>query len=910
MFIAALALVHAVTLSETSLSDVAQVSAAVEASQQLSEDDLLLYSLELDSLTLTETLTAYGEPDDPLVALGELARLLDLDLSVSPAGRRVTGSVGEARRSININFDSGLARIGGKQIALNQSDYGFTPADIYLRASKISAVLPARVEVNAEGLSLRLKPSEKLPIQARIERLAKIRSLGQAQTFNQEPAVRIASPYRPYSLPSFDVSLEGGRDTRTLRPYSHRYDVRMAGDLLYTNFQGYVGSDERGRANSARMLFERRSVEGALPLNARRISAGDVFTPALSIGPRSISGRGISLSTAPLEQSSVFDRIDLRGELPIGYDVELYINDVLRSGQRTPVEGRYEFLDVPLSRGMNVIRIVSYGPRGDRSEQVKVINVGGGALRKGETQFEFGLVQQDRSLVEPQRDALFQRSEGIRLVASASYGLSEGVTLVGGASRYGAGDGTRKTVAVAGLRTSVSSFAVQLDAAADVKGGKGLTLGLAGQPLGVSTMLQHSEYRGGFIDEHVQTFEISRISRRHTSLAMDFSVPFVGHREIPLSFRVTRDTYGNGGVSWVAAARASTTVASTLVSTGFDYRRDEAPGYAQERLTGNLSASRFLSFAWQLRASADYEVLPSAKLRATSFTADRNVSEKLALRFGLGRTLGAGRDTYGQAGTVFRSAIGDLAVTGDYSFRKRDWRLAVRLGFGSLFDPSRRRYVMTPPGPTAGGNAVLQAFVDRDDDGKYSPGDGPVPGVVLEGARRRVTGASGHAVITGLGFAPVASVRANAEALDEVYAGRSGGNFDFAPRPGTVVQIPYPLVKVGEVYARFVTERAERTTGLSALKVRLVTPGRPPIEASTEFDGSVVFANVPVGDYHIELDPEQASRLGLSLSGPMPVRVNGDSGAEIEGRVRFEERTAMEQDPNVPAILKEESDAL
>ncbi|HWH18600.1 MAG TPA: hypothetical protein VNT77_09750, partial [Allosphingosinicella sp.] len=325
----------------------------------LNEADLLLFSVDLDQLTLTDTLTAYGNAEDPLLPTGELARLLDLAIDVSPADGRIAGSLGQESRSLVVDLDSRTARLGGRNISLAEEDIGRTRTDIYIRASVLQQMLPLRFEVNPEALSIRLMALEKLPIQSRMERLARLRGLGGSIEAGHEPALRIEAPYGLFSPPSFDVVLEAGRDTRTLRPYSGRYDVRLAGDLLYTGFEGYVGSDERGDPTSARALFERRSVQGELPLGARRISAGDVFTPALAMGPRSVGGRGISFSTVPLEQASVFSEIDLRGELPIGYDVELYVNDVLRSGQRTPVEGRYEFLKVELVQGINIIRIVT-----------------------------------------------------------------------------------------------------------------------------------------------------------------------------------------------------------------------------------------------------------------------------------------------------------------------------------------------------------------------------------------------------------------------------------------------------------------------------------------------------------------------------------------------------------------------
>jgi len=54
------------------------------ATAEIREEDLLLLSTDLDGLTITDALPAYGEPNDPLLPLGELARLLDLNLTVSP----------------------------------------------------------------------------------------------------------------------------------------------------------------------------------------------------------------------------------------------------------------------------------------------------------------------------------------------------------------------------------------------------------------------------------------------------------------------------------------------------------------------------------------------------------------------------------------------------------------------------------------------------------------------------------------------------------------------------------------------------------------------------------------------------------------------------------------------------------
>jgi hypothetical protein len=623
------------------------------------------------------------------------------------------------------------------------------------------------------------------------------------------------------------------------------------------------------------------------------VSGGDVFTPALSLGPRSVAGRGISFTTAPLEQASVFDTVDLRGELPIGYDVELYINDVLRSGQRAPVQGRYEFLDVPLVRGINLIRIVSYGPRGERSEQVRVINVGGGQLKKGQATIDFGLVQQERPLLtlngRDERPDLAGAGE-LRLVGSLAYGLSEAMTLVAGAAFYPSPSGVERQMLTVGLRTSLFGLAAQGDAAMDHKGGRALGLGLAGRPLGISMVAGHLEYRGGFVDENQLAGDAARPLSRHSELTLDFSLPAIGSKVIPISFRGLRSGYADGGTNWAAGARASTTAANILVSTGLDYQRSTAPGApVRQQLGGNIAASRFLHYKWQLRGVLDYDLLPGADLRALSFTADRSISDRAALRFGIGHIFQKPRSTSFQAGATVRTAFGDLALTGDFTFPRRDWSVGLRFAFGLGHDG--RSYRATPPGLASGGSAAFRSFIDRNGNGRFDMGEEGVPNVSLEGGERpSVTDASGRSFVVGLGSAPTARLRIGTDRIENFYVSAPAATVEFSPRPGKVLQIPYAITPTGEVMVRLVFRRDGEMVGLSAVRLRLVREGSEPRIATTEFDGTVVFGEVPAGEYRLELDPAQAERLRMRLTAPVAVSVaaDGEASEDVSAEIVFD----------------------
>jgi len=846
-------------------------------------------------MTLTDSLATYGKPEDPLIPLSDLAQLLDLDLNVSPPDRRITGRIGQAQRALTIDLASGTARIGGKPITLTPEDYAVTPSDIYFRASALQRFLPVAVTVDSEALEIKLTALESLPLQDRMARAARDQNLGTDQGSAAEPVMKIASPYKLYSPPAFDISTAVGMDTTKSGP-TRLYDVRVGNDLLYTGFQGYVGSDENGVLSTVRATVERHQVGGGLlgPINATSVTAGDVFTPALPIGVRSTGGRGFEFSTAPLEETSVFDHIDLRGELPIGDDVELYVNDVLRSGQRTPVQGRYEFLNVPLVRGVNVIRIVIYGPHGERNEQTRVVNVSSGQLKAHTVIFQFGIVQQNQSVVQVQPASLVDPTltntgDGrIRTVAGLTYGLATNLTAVAGAALYPLTDTSSRALGSLGLRTSLFGLATQLDAAHDNNGGSALGLGIAGRPFGVSLVAQDSEYRGGFVDENYAATDTLPVVR-HSSLTLDGALP-VHQLVIPLSGSVQYNQYSDGSTSLTGSSRTSWTVFNVLASGGVDYQRSTTSGgVASEQLLGNISASSFAAFKWQLRGSLDYAVLPKFAPGDFAFTADRNITPSLAIHLGVGQDLDTTKESTFQGAGTWRTRFGDLSLSGNYTFQTKAWSLGLQLSFGLIFDPIAGHYALTRSGPASEGSVAFQAFVDRNGDGVFDAGDEPVSKVSVEGGEKKaVTGDNGQVLIQGLGTPAIGHLQIGLDDIDDPYVQSPPHTVEFSPRAGLVLRIPYALTPTGEVLARISVLRDGKPVGLSALRIQLVRANAPPVAGLTEFDGTVSFEHLPTGAYQLQLDPDQAARLHMHLKAPVSLTVpaNGgfvpDQAAEVE----------------------------
>jgi hypothetical protein len=890
------------------------------ATAKIDPDGLLLFSVELDKLTLTEGLAAYGAPDDPLIPFGELARLLEYDIDVLPGERRIVGRLGQARISLIVDLATGTARVGAKTIPLSSADVAVTPSEIYLRASAVSRLLPLAMKIDASNLTMIIEPTALLPVQSRLARIARQRQPGDGPRA-QDPVMRIASPYRLFSLPNVDVSASIGASSGAASQgpkFPLRYDLRTGSDLAYAGLQAYVGSDENGMPSAARAVLERRSLEGHLlgPLHARVVSIGDVYTPSLAIGPRSLSGRGISFSTVPLDQTNIFNRIDLRGELPIGYDVELYINDILQGGQNTPNKGRYEFLSVPLSRGVNVIRIVTYGPHGERSEQTRIVNVGGGQLKPGEMTFEFGAVQQEKGLFNltgssssgtASTDFVSSGSGGLRVVGSVNYGLTNLITLAGGmalAPNTDPGQSGSRLMYSIGARTSLFGFLTQVDVGADNRGGSAEAVGLAGQLFGVSTVARYLQFQNGFVDENGPGADFTRPLSSRGELSFDGNAELLG-QVVPLSLRMTRTSYVDGGIDLSGSARASATATALLLSGGFEYTHSYGGAAAtQEQLTGFLAASTFRSFKWQLRGTVDYDILPTFKPRALAITVDRDLSEKASLRFGIGENLEAFQQFNLTASAIFRTHVGDLSMTGDYSNADQSWRLGAAVNFGLVYDPGHHRYDLVRSGPGTGGSVAFHAFYDKNGNGRWDPGEPGAPDVVIEGGERPITtDADGRALITGIGAAPTVRLNVSLDKMENPSVKSPPRLIQFTPRPGQVIPIEFPMQPTSEVMVRILLRRPDGAkVGLSGVRARLVAGDGRAVEARTEFDGSAGFEELTPGTYHLELDEEQAQRLRMHLLTPLTVTIQGDGGftPDASAEVAFDPRPEDKTDGKAP----------
>ena len=875
-----------------SLPAAAQAQAAIATltdvtdPQPFTADDLLWMEVRSGEEQLAESVNVYASRAGVFVPIGELSRVLDLAVGVFPAQGRAEGWVLSRDRSLVIDLVKGEALLAGQSAEMAPGEAVIYADDLYLRIDLIERLLPVRLRPDTSAQVLELTPLEPLPFQQRLER---DRRQGQLETAPRGDApVQVETPYRLFSPPAFDVNI-GGLIARDGAENADRYDVRMAGDLLWAGLEAYVGSDDDGRASEARIMLSRRDAGGRAlgPLGGTEVGIGDVFTPSLALGAGSTAGRGVFYTSAPRDSFDIGTPLDLRGELAVGDEVELYINEVLYSARSTPVQGRYEFLNVPLAYGLNTLRLVFYGPHGETRSEVRRINFGSGQVEAGRLVVRFGAVAENLT-VFTLGDRVTQSEDGAaRVVASADYGLTAGLTLSGGLARYSPGEGDARSVGALGLRGAFGPVATQADFALDDTGGKGLSLGFAARPGGISLVGRHAEYRGGFIDETRQPggSDIAPLLRA-SDLRADTQLTVPGGLTLPLALSMRRLERIDGSRVTNFDLRASAPINRFYVSSSVGNENERrADGTGLNRWVGASDIATLVAARLQLRAGVSYSVSPDPALESGYATADWQLSETRALRLGIVHSLQGRRQTSLQASHVWRTGRFDLAVNGAWESEGNNWRVGLQLGFGFGYNPGRKRYQMIRPGGASGGAVAVDAFVDQDGDGLRQPGEEGVAGIVVDTPGGEVTtDGAGRAFTSGLGDPGTTVVRLDAASIEDPFLVGGPGVYAIEPRPGRTATISWPMRRSTEVELTVLLDRpGEAARPLAAVNLEL-TPSRSGaiITVRSDHAGVAFIEAIPPGTYAIRLQPAQAAALGLSLSGN-PTLTIPPSGGFVRG---------------------------
>lgn len=826
----------------------------------LSETDLLLLELQLDQHSVVDALPCYQHGRELLLPLGELSRLLTIAIRADPAQGTATGFVLQESRTFHLDAGRSVVVLGGREQPVPPQLIEAAEDDIYVAASLLEQWLPLELDPDLSALRLKVHAQEPLPLQLRLEREARAAKLKPRTTTEGYALQR--SPYRMLDMPFVDVTLSAeGRGSAAEQTADSQYSLFATGDVLRMEGSLYAGRSAGQTAQVRATLGRTDPAAGLLgPLQATSFALGNVAVPGLeNVARTSPQGYGAALGNQPLTRPTSFDQHSLQGDLPPGWDVELYFNGSLIGFQQSGAENRYEFNDLPLLYGVNEFRLVFHGPQGQVRVERDDFLLEDTLVPAGGFQYQVAAQRDDRG--EP------------RGVLRLDYGLSRHLSATAGA--YGLVDDldAERRYGFGGLRLAVGPLLVNADHVQEQAGGTLTGLGLKTRLAGVSLSLRRDEL-DDFSSDYFEAAADPVVSRDFVRL----DAPLPGR--VALSLQTRRDTLASEAEDQEATGRISTFVARTSVTA--QYRWQAAAGAVGEE--ASLQASRRVA-GTGLRGQVIYLLQPDAVMSSATLSADRSLSTGYQLNAGVTRAFVDGLTQY-SAGV--NKAFGEyaLGVSAGYSTIE-EYTLALRLFMGFGRDPRSGDWLRSAAPMADSGALSARVFVDQNLNGRRDDGEAPVPAAqfLVDDARWPVqSSADGDAYLARLMPRRFTDIAVDPASLDDPQWMPQPEGLRLLPRPGHAAMVDIPVVLTSEIDGTIYALDGQTRRGVGGVELELQNRrGEVVRRATTASDGFYIVDSVPPGEYLL-VSPDHIRRALRNDTGIRLLRVpaNGDFVSGID----------------------------
>jgi hypothetical protein len=814
-------------------------------------DSQFLLDVNLRRLTLGDGVRAYQTPEGTCVVFGDFLTTLDVPMKIDLAAKTASGWAFKEAHKINIDAGARRVTYGTASEPIAEGTIRETPEGWCVDTAALARWFGIGVKPATGASALLLESEAKLPVEHAIELQKRAAQLKPAK-FDIKTLPQVKLPYRMWRAPALDFVVSAGvtYNAHTGTRVDRRTSVYAAGEIAHLSYDAQLSTTEKGIPSALRLRAFRSDPDGGLlgPLKATHFAVGDVIGYSSRLGGAASSGRGALVTNRPLHQPTAFDRTRFEGDLPSGWEAELYRNGELVAFARATDTQRYAFEDVQLMYGENDISIIMYGPQGQVRTRNELVNVGQENVPAGQTWYWAGANQPGRDIIALHRSNDAVRQPALQAAASVEHGIDER-TSVGALARVMLMDDERLTFVEGSVRRSIGHALVEFGAARDSGGGTAARAQLLAKFGSVNVSAEALMAK----DFHLQG--TGRQTVKDARIAVDAPIR-LGRTVIPAHADVRMLKNGDGSSQLEAAARFSANINRFNLATDLRYRRQFTPqGRAPpgQMEVGLLGSGRIGDV--RVRGQAIAEVAPQARLRSAELSAYWSAGENVDWEGAVGYDA-SGRRALGRVSYIRRLNSMAVALTGEAA---SDGSVALGINLNFSLDPTHG-FAMSRQ-PIAGAGAI-RALVYRDlnDNGVRDPDEPREKGALITTGTRAIekpTDSKGNVLVAGLStYTPVA-VGIDASSLADPMLVPKKALQVVTPRPGVPAEVEIGLVGGGDIEGAVVKNGG---LGFEGLTLELVdASGKVVALTQSDFDGFFLFERVPYGSYKVRVSAESAA---------------------------------------------------
>ncbi|MDR1684362.1 MAG: OmpA family protein, partial [Elusimicrobiota bacterium] len=714
-------------------------------------------------------------------------------------GAQLSGFASERGNTFLIDFPLARASFNKKQIPLDAGAAVQVDGQLAFSVEFLENLFNLTININDLNMLVDIEADWKLPNTLLLDARQKRAASGGDYVSPRDLWADYEFDGRQWALPVVDLRFGANMNSRGPQDgaarqtsYSESYGVNIAALAAGLDANLYLfGTSYNDFDPSLRFKVGRTFLRDKYKFpNLTTFEAGDITGTGSSFFTPGGSGRGVSLTSFKNYVVSADKLISISGALQDGWDVELYLNDQLLGFRQPSVMGRFEFDNVPVNYGLNVFKLVFYGPYGEIRTEERRYYSGTSPVKKGEFGYSAKAYQPNRYLLERDTDFVSQSSVPV-VDLMGFYGVNDYFTAMAGfTGAQDAQDNLKpRRFAMAGGQFLFKGASLQYNLESDVESG---SLGHHAEAQGnvyigdVFARYEHYgdinspiAYRGG---AYLKELFEGRLSGTFSAL---FNTPYY------INYTTETDHFGHGQNS--VSVRLSRNFLRFLHLSLEDFW--QGASYFQGGATNDAALLLQAGFGrLGIYAGASYRTHPDNYLS--------EVTARLDYRWDR-RTYFSAEYRRGQRYAMSRLGEDTLSLRGSRIFNFGG--ISADLSFSTHKNISASVTYNISFGPAANAGAFSDAKTRLSDYGSVALSAVDEAGAPVEHVVISVTGAEkvartdseGQAVVTDIAPYEKVIVNLDLSEIEDSALFPLSDNYRYILRPGTVRNIALPLARKG-----------------------------------------------------------------------------------------------------------------
>ncbi|HXG81995.1 MAG TPA: carboxypeptidase-like regulatory domain-containing protein [Sphingomicrobium sp.] len=827
-------------------------------------EEQFLLDVNIRQLRLGDGVRAYQTPEGTCVVFGDFLTTLDVPMKIDLQAKKASGWAFREENKIEIDVGSGTARFAGQQERLAEGVVRETPEGWCVDSAALARWFKLGVKPMTSGSLLILESEAKLPVELAIEREKRASRIKPA-ALPLEGLPKVKLPYRMWRAPALDFIVNAGvtYQASTGMRVDRSASVAAAGEIAHLSYDAMLTTDNKGRPQSLRVHGYRSDPDGGLlgPLNATHFGFGDVQGLQSRLVEGS-SGRGVEVTNRPLVNPLAFDRTRFEGDLPAGWDAELYRNGELLAFSRSNGSQRYVFEDVPLLYGDNRIEIITYGPQGQTRSRLEYLNVAQQQVPAGQTWYWAGVNQPGKNLL----GKFIDRDDGgtiddlnpyrrpdLQAAVQVEHGLDKR-TSIGVLAAILLEDREKLTFIEGSVRRSIGPAIVEAAVARDFSGGvaaraqaiaKVGTISVSAEALLANDFVIKGRREEKYRDARLSVDAPVELGRQD----------FAAHADVRLIDR------GNNDRTLNAASRLSTNFNGFNLTTYASWQRrlTKDPARPPDLIEAGLIGTGHIKNV-RLRGEAVWEFSPESRFRSAELSAYWSASDRVDWEGAVGY------DAYAKRGRARISHIRRFSTLAAAASLEAgtDGSIAAGINLNFSLDSGRGGFRLTNQRLATTGTVDAQVYRDLNDNGVRDLAEPLEKGALITTGTKvseEATDKFGRVRVGGLQPYKAIAVGIDTSTLEDPSLTPKQALQVVVPRPGVAARVEIGLVGAGDIEGVLVKNDGE---GFEGLDIELVdATGKTVATTRSDFDGFFLFERVAYGRYSFRLTGDSARAVGV-----------------------------------------------